>query len=399
MIETPIRVGIVGGSLAGLNAALWLREAGCEVSVYEQSNMPRIGVGDGIVLNPATTRWFTEHGGELPAALSVKTESVRYLDFRGDVIAELAQEFHIASYQTLYHALLEAFGEQRYRLGRTVIKSAQSTSQVVAYFSDESNANLDLLVCADGLRSHYRQNQVALMPELAPRYVGYGAWHGVVRPADVPTELFNRLFNAITYHVMPRGHMVVYPVPSNGADELPHLNWHWYRNATEGTELDQLMTDRDGTRHTDLLPAGALRDEQVLALWHEAGDHLPARLAALIGATTQPFIRAIHECEAMRIAHNRVCAIGDAGFVLRPHTAAATAKGAEDGYQLACALREHDFDVRAALKTWEARQLALGQRAFEQARDVGDQLQFESSWNIGAPLPYGLRVPGDSASA
>ena len=43
--------------------------------------------------------------------------------------------------------------------------------------------------------------------------------------------------------------------------------------------------------------------------------------------------------DAPRMAFGRLCLIGDAAFVARPHAAAGTAKAAEDGWQLARALR------------------------------------------------------------
>src|SRR5262249_14108231 len=39
------RVIVMGGSLGGLNAALWLRYAGCDVDVYERSPSPMEGRG------------------------------------------------------------------------------------------------------------------------------------------------------------------------------------------------------------------------------------------------------------------------------------------------------------------------------------------------------------------
>ena len=51
----------MGGSLGGLTAALWLRDAGCEIRVYERSRAPLEGLGAGIVLHPATARYFVQH--------------------------------------------------------------------------------------------------------------------------------------------------------------------------------------------------------------------------------------------------------------------------------------------------------------------------------------------------
>jgi 2,6-dihydroxypyridine 3-monooxygenase len=394
-----LRVGIVGGSLGGLNAALWLRDIGCDVSIYERAAQPLTGLGAGIVLNPATVRWFRERGGPALDDISVASQRVRYVDYRGDVIVERDDGYRFSSYNALYRGMLDAFGMERYRLGRTVASSSQNPNAATAYFADESTAQLDLLVCADGVHSHYLGAQSRIAPELAPRYAGYVAWRGIARPADVDTALFNTLFNAITYHVMPRGHMLVYPIPvvdRDGADSLPCLNWLWYRNVAAGAELDALMTDRDGVRRELSLGPGAVRDEHVLALWADADEHLPHDLAALVTRTAQPFVQVIVDRDPLRMAHNRICVIGDAAFVARPHAAAGTAKAADDGYQLAQALLAHEFDVRAALRAWEASQLKLGQSVLARARGAGERLQVESSWEVGAPLPFGLYRDGDS---
>jgi len=72
MSDSLARVIVAGGSLGGLNAALWLREAGCEVEVFERSRKPLEGQGAGIVLNPATTRWFDEHDSDEPVGVPAR---------------------------------------------------------------------------------------------------------------------------------------------------------------------------------------------------------------------------------------------------------------------------------------------------------------------------------------
>jgi 2-polyprenyl-6-methoxyphenol hydroxylase-like FAD-dependent oxidoreductase len=56
----------------------------------------------------------------------------------------------------------------------------------------------------------------------------------------------------------------------------------------------------------------------------------------------------------------RVCLIGDAAFVVRPHTAAGTSKAAINAIELAQELQESGGDVVAALEKWEPIQLAMG---------------------------------------
>ena len=61
-------VGIVGGSLGGLTAALVLRDLGCEVDVFERSSEALKARGAGIATHPSTTRYF-EESSELDASL------------------------------------------------------------------------------------------------------------------------------------------------------------------------------------------------------------------------------------------------------------------------------------------------------------------------------------------
>lgn len=56
---------------------------------------------------------------------------------------------------------------------------------------------------------------------------------------------------------------------------------------------------------------------------------LPPALAALVGSTSQVFVQAIHDLLAPCLAPNPACCLlGDAGCILRPHTAAG---GRRDG--------------------------------------------------------------------
>ncbi len=96
------------------------------------------------------------------------------------------------------------------------------------------------------------------------------------------------------------------------------------------------------------------------------------------------------------MAFGRVCLIGDAAFAARPHAAAGTAKAAEDGHQLARAMREAGGDVDAALAAWEPRQLKLARIVYDRTREAGRRAQFDGTWQVGDPLPFGLYEVGDS---
>jgi 2,6-dihydroxypyridine 3-monooxygenase len=98
------------------------------------------------------------------------------------------------------------------------------------------------------------------------------------------------------------------------------------------------------------------------------------------------------------MAFGRSCLIGDAAFALRPHIGAGTARAADDAWQLGNALlHTTGRQIPVRLKGWEAQQLPAARRAVQRARAAGRSLQFEGSWRVGDPSPFGLYVAGDSA--
>jgi 2,6-dihydroxypyridine 3-monooxygenase len=111
--------------------------------------------------------------------------------------------------------------------------------------------------------------------------------------------------------------------------------------------------------------------------------------------TVEPFVQVIFDAAVPAMAFGRVCLIGDAAIVLRPHAAAGTAKAARDAWALAEALTAADGNVDEALDRWEPGQLALGRQVMARARDIGTDSQVAGSWVPGDPkLAFGLYGPG-----
>jgi 2-polyprenyl-6-methoxyphenol hydroxylase-like FAD-dependent oxidoreductase len=72
----------------------------------------------------------------------------------------------------------------------------------------------------------------------------------------------------------------------------------------------------------------------------------------------------------------RVVLVGEAAFVLRPHTAAAAAKAAADGMVLGEALRTRDGDFAEKLRRFETQQLQMGLHLRDYGIRAGNQSQF-----------------------
>jgi 2,6-dihydroxypyridine 3-monooxygenase len=388
------RVGVIGGSVGGLTAALVLRDLGCQVTIYERSSSELEQRGAGIGFLPDSARYLAERAGVDLDRISVTTERIRYLARDGRVVHDEPHSYRFSSWNALYRSLLDCFGREDYVLAHEVVGFVQTGGGVEVAFAGEAGPQFDLLVCADGVGSKAR---TILLPEVRPAYAGYVAWRGMVAERHLPPKVADALADAITYHVHANSHILAYPIPGADGSVAPGerlINFVWYRNYLAGAELLDLLTDSDGVRHDMSLPPGRVRPEHCAELAAVAAARLPPALAEVVLATEKPFVQVVIDIEAPRMAFGRVCLIGDAACVVRPHAAAGTAKAAADGWALAAALKSEP-SVHAALAAWEPAQLALGRQLLERTRRIGRRSQVDCNWTPGDPeLIFGLYEPG-----
>jgi 2,6-dihydroxypyridine 3-monooxygenase len=393
-VTAPTRVAIAGGSLGGLTAALLLRDAGCEVEVYERSRSKLHSRGAGIVLHDMTVRYLLERELLDLDDVSVPARWWCYVDSDGDVIHRDPCRHRFTSWNTLYHALLDQFDLERYHLGREVAGFEQTGDGVCVRFADGGEAECELLVCADGAASAARAQ---LLPEATARYAGYTGWRGTAEESTLSAATLDQLADTITYHVMPRSHILTYPIPGHdGEREIGRrlMNFVWYRNVTPGADFGALMTDRFGVFRPFSVPPGMLADMYIDEL-RLAAETLPPAVAEVVQKSAEPFVQGIFDVAVDRMVFGRVCLLGDAAFCARPHAAAGTAKAAADAWALADAMRAND-DLTAALASWETGQLDVGRRLVARSREMGERSQFLDTWQPGDPsLAFGLYGPGD----
>lgn len=387
----PLRIIVMGGSMAGLASAVFLRRAGADVVVFERSKRPLVGRGAGIVLHPSVFRALERD----PEDISAKADVLRYLDQSGAIASEQPCAYRFISYAALHRLMLDGLDPDAFHLGSEIVDFDQDDDAVRVEVADGTSAHADVLVCADGIHSTARRK---LLPEVQPVYAGYVGWRGTVVESQLSEDAFRTFTEAITYCVVPNSHILVYPIPSLSGSLEPGerlINWVWYRNV-EATGLDDLLLDRHGVRHEVSVGSGDVREEVLERLLADAADTLPPQLAELVAKSPEPFVQVVFDIAVPRMAFGRIALIGDAAFALRPHVAVGTAKAAEDAWTLATALADGGDDVVATLRTWETGQIRLALSAMERARDAGARSQFQNSWRVGDPLPFGLHEAGDS---
>ena len=389
-----MRAAIVGGSLGGLTAALLLHDLGAQVEVYERSPSELVQRGAGIGFLPDAVRYLVERAGVSLDRISVATSHIRYLNRRNQVIYDATHRYRFSSWYMVYRQMLACIDRERYHLGHEMTGWDDGDDAVEVHFAGQASERVDLLVCADGVGSTARAR---LLPEVQPAYSGYVAWRGMVPEAALDEATRTVLDDAITYYVYANSHALVYPIPGPDGSVTPGerlFNVVWYRNYLAGSDLDDLLTDHTGQRRDTSLPPGAVSEHHVAELRAVATSRLPEPIARVVCSVAQPFLQVVYDIDVPRMAFGRVCLVGDAAFVARPHAAAGTAKAAADAWALADAVARHG-DVVTALADWEPGQLAVGRQLLERTRRIGRRSQVDGNWVPGDPeLIFGLMAPG-----
>jgi 2-polyprenyl-6-methoxyphenol hydroxylase-like FAD-dependent oxidoreductase len=367
--EGPLRIAIAGGSIGGLCAGLALRGAGFDVQVYERSSGSMEPRGAGIVVQSELIDLLRTHGA---SALPTTHCTVRrYLTPDGDEgqVQHAPQDF--TSWEAIYRALAEAFPADRHHRGAAVTDFDDREGVVQAHVNGHGWVEADLLVAADGAQSPTRRR---FLPDLSSTYAGYVAWRGTLDEADAPPDLVRFFDDAFTFcEARSTGHILAYFIPGDGADPgKRRLNWVWYVGVGEA-DLPRLLVDRDGRQHHASLPFGGTPDAAISDLRDLALREVHPMLAALVAATPQPFLQTIVDVIPTRTVFGRVCLLGDAAFVVRPHTAGATAKAAHDAATLARALKWAGRNVDAGLSSFEETQIGFGRKLVDYGVAIGQR--------------------------
>ncbi|WP_332743532.1 FAD-dependent monooxygenase [Hydrogenophaga sp.] len=188
-----LKIGIAGGGVGGLAAAIALRAQGHDVTVFEQARgFSRVGAD--INLTPNVVRAIDglgagaairERGARPTFRISRDWDTGQETSRLG--MGNIAEEQYGAPQVTIHradiiNALAENFPIGNIQFDKRVKTLTQSDAGVTVRFDDGNEAAFDVVVGADGIHSRVRG---ALFGEEKPRFTGVVSFRSVVPTARV----------------------------------------------------------------------------------------------------------------------------------------------------------------------------------------------------------------------
>lgn len=329
-------IGIAGGGVGGLTAAIALRRAGYRVTVHEQARQ-WMRVGADVNLTPNVVKALDGLGGQVGAAIrrdgAQPTFRISRDGLSGAETSRLgmggqAEQRYGAPQVTIHRAdLLAALAAELpatcVHFGRRVAGLAQDDGGVTLAFEDGAQARHDVVIGADGIHSRVR---AALFGPESPRFTGVVSFRAVVpteRVRDVPEiDAFTKWWGP-----NPQTQIVTFPLnqgretfvfATTGQERWTEESW-----TSEGSvdELREVYRDfhpeaRRLLDACDRVLKSALYEREPLPVW-------TVGTVTLLGDACHPMLPFMAQGAGMAIEDAVVLGRALAGAADRPRAAAA----------------------------------------------------------------------------
>lgn len=372
---TGVRIGVVGGSIAGCATGVSLARAGFSVTILERSSRRLEERGSGIVLPRATVDLLKERELVDPDFAGLPLDAWEWRSRDGGHTGRVAFRQPLGGeahhWGSVYRQFRKRVPEELYRAGSTVVSVAEPPggNVVDVICEDGERFEFDVLVGADGYRSTIR-GLVKSAGE--PQYAGYPAWRGLVDEKDIDhAALAERTVQMVG---VPHGQMAVYMVPGPDGDMRRghrQLNWLIY-DSTVPLDLVRSPDDGSGRVVVDAVAPGRLSAAQLRHLYELGDQHLPPWHRQIVLRTPQPYLQALHDLTLDSYTEGRTCLVGDAATIARPHTASGTSKAIQDSLALCDALQSA-VSAEAGLASYHEARSAAGNALVRLGQDLGDE--------------------------
>jgi len=370
---TGMRVGIIGGSVAGCAIAALLHRAGHDVTVFERSESDLVSRGAGIGTPTAVWQDMMARGlidGTLPAC---RADYMRYVTrgsgtgqprWLGD--AGGLGSLMLLNWAHLYQCLRRGVPDDLYRSASTVELIEARPDGTTLHLRPGGSVDFDLAVCADGYRSMGRR---LIDPGATPCYRGMVSWRGLLRESDIGVDALDGCDLLRVGYL--GGHGVLYYIPGSRQSTEPGkrlLVWGYYLQVPQRA-LSSVLVDDQERQQSASVPFGKVHPQVRAALESRLADLLPPVLFKLVQQSRNSAIQAIYSVVPRSYARDRICLVGDAGAVFPPFTTSGVLKAVANVTSLADALADAPA-VDDALRRWSKAQLQVAAQVMPRAEHI-----------------------------
>ncbi|PWY70935.1 salicylate hydroxylase [Aspergillus heteromorphus CBS 117.55] len=378
-------VAIVGGGIAGVTLAIALHHRNISVSIYEQAH-EFAEVGAGVSFSPNAVQAMNYcHSGIYEAFEKVCTRNLWptkqkvWFDYLDGFNSKGANTTGNSGRQDIEFTISNSLGQNgvhRAHFLNELIKLVPkeishfnkhlddiherlSDGKLVLKFADGSDAEADLVIGCDGIKSRVRQIIVgADHPSANPSYTHKYAYRGLV-PMDKAVEAIGEeLASNACMHMGPGGHILTFPV--NAGKTLNIVAFH--TSPDEWAEYPRLT--RQGTR------------DEVLRDFEGYGPNVISLLQLTNPELSVWAIFDLGENPVPTFYKGRVGITGDAAHATSPHHGAGAGFCIEDTAVLTALLtdeRVHTHrDLKAVLAAFDENRRERSQWLVQSSRFIGD---------------------------
>lgn len=384
MTLNGMKVGVIGGSIAGCAAATAFARAGCDVEVFERSAKGLMDRGSGIGI-PGPLRANLMEKGYLPRDFAGCAMKRRWWQFPdgtpdGRRLWTQATAAYANNWGNLWKALRQNVPDASYHEGRKLEEFNETRDHVSVCFQNGEIRSFDLLVGADGYQSLVRKQ---LHPKAATVPAEYVLWRGNYPETELDdTRLIKEIDpeNAWLTVPFPGGHGVAYMIPDFGGSTTRgnrRVNWAVYAPCPKAQPIEGIES----------VPPGAVTEAAFAEFQTLLTNYFPSAIRDLIAHSRREdvSIQPIYDSVVDTYVGSRTLLIGDAGTMTRPHTASGATKALEDALALE-SLAGTVQDLSDLLKKYDALRCGQGKTLSQIGRRIG-QAQVVETPNWGAMSP------------
>ena len=333
-------VAIIGGGISGLCSALFLKQLGCDVTIFEKDTFVK-SEGAGIqltsnglfVLEKLNLGRLAVEAGLKPNNLCLFDEtdfkSIGSLEILDRLKSRYGRSFITLHRSFLIKMLFEKVKERKIKvkLGSRALPLVSEDKQNIYISYRGKKIIKDLIVVADGVGSKWKKN---IFKEIKARAISQSAYRFVLSKKNLP-PIFSK--NNINLFFGRGRHFVTYPTGNNGMinfvfckREKGQIINNWKEKVTKQQFLNDFELNETLKNY--------LPDVQEVYRWPIIESGIP---------------NTIHK--------KNVVMVGDAALSMLPYMAQGANKALEDSWELANCIKKFPSNIDEALDNYSKKRI------------------------------------------